>query len=246
MKKIFFYGCSFTAGDELSDSDYPELCNHPDLGSYHAARKKLIASASFNKEYLQKNKERAYPAKVSAMGFDCENFAENGAGLEEMICKITMHVADRREPDVVVLQIPPLFREALFLNHHPFVDTLMLTSTGMNSNAEKYRNYMEARIMSFQDSHFAIGDLIKLHMLKYVLYQQNIKFYLIDMVEYLQLRFSLATDQSYRSVIDSIKQIPILHVNPITLTTPDAHCFAGHFNEKMHRIIADEIVTLLG
>ena len=247
MKTVYFYGCSFTAGDELSDFEYPELCNHPNAEIYTVARRKFLATGGDKiRTYFQKNRSRSYPAKVSAAGFNCENFAENGASLEDMICKIILHVSEKKKPDIVFLQIPPLYREALFYNEWPFIDTLMLNNLGVNVNAANYSDYMKSKIMSFDGSHFAIGDLMKLYMLKYFLDQQNIKLYLIEMVNDLKLRYSLATNEKYKNIIDTIKQIPLFDVDPIVKATPSPYCTAGHFNEKIHSIMADRIVALIG
>lgn len=247
MKKIFFYGCSFTAGDELSDSEYPELCNHPNLDSYLIARKKFLEDYDQSMIYLQKNKAKAYPAKVNGRGHLCENFAENGASLEQMICEILLHVADEgKRPDVVFLQIPPIYREALFFNEHPFIDTLMFNSLSINANGQRYSDYLKAKVMSFDGSHFAIADFMKLYMLQFFLDRKNIKFHLVEMKDELKLRYSLATADEYKNIIDSIKQIPILDASPIIESIPDSRCLAGHYKEHIHAIIADRIVALLG
>lgn len=249
MKVLYFYGCSFTAGDELSDHEYPELTNHECQDTYWPARQKFLTeNHQRGYEYIEKNKEKAYPAKVAARGFETKNFAQNGASLEEMIYTIIMKLSEvpEEKPDAVFLQIPPMHREAVFCDHPPCVSTIRYTNLMPNvMNDLKYHDYMTSKIMAFTDAHFAISDLLKLYTLKYFLAAKNIPFYLIEMMDELQSRYSMIESDLYNHITNDLKTIPILNIAPIVRSTENSVCLAGHFTEKIHAIMADRIVEIL-
>lgn len=248
MKVLHFYGCSFTAGDELSDYEYPELANHETQETYWPARQKFLEDSRQCFEYIEKNKQKAYPAKVAARGFETKNFAQNGASLEEMIYRIILKLSEvpAEIPDAVFLQIPPIGREAVFFDHQPCVATIRYSNLQQNiMNDLKYHDYMTSKIMAFTDAHFAISDLLKLHSLKYFLAAKNIPFYIIEMIDDLEMRYAFIKSDSYNHIIDELKNIPILNMAPFLRSTENAVCLAGHFAEKMHIIIADRIVEIL-
>jgi hypothetical protein len=248
MKTIHFYGCSLTAGDELSDYEYPELSNHATQETYWPARQEFMKDRQKSDEYLEKNKQKAYPAKVAAKGFKTTNFAENGASLEEMIYKIMLNLSDIHTPmpDAVFLQVPPTQREAVFINEYPYVNTIRYNDLmPERQKNNKYHDYITSKIMSFNDAHFAISDIMKLYSLKYFLDAKNIPFYLIEMTDDLSLRYSFVESDMYNNIVNILKDIPILDIFPITRTMENSVCLAGHFTEKMHEIIANMIVETL-
>ena len=249
MKVLYFYGCSFTAGDELSDYEHPELANHETQDTYWPARQKFLnENHQRGYEYVEKNKQKAYPAKVATRGFETKNFAQNGASLEEMIYTIIMELSQipAEKPDAVFLQIPPMYREAVFFDRQPCISTIRYTNLLPNvMNDLKYHDYMTSKITAFTDAHFAISDLLKLYTLKYFLAAKNIPFYLIEMIDELQLRYSFIESNLYNHITDDLKTIPILNIAPIIGSTENAVCLAGHFTEKIHAIMADRIVEIL-
>lgn len=249
MKVLYFYGCSFTAGDELSDYEYPELTNHETQDTYWPARQKFLnENQQRGYEYIEKNKQKAYPAKVATQGFETKNFAQNGASLEEMIYTIIMELSQipAEKPDAVFLQIPPMYREAVFFDRQPCISTIRYTNLLPNvMNDLKYHDYMTSKITAFTDAHFAISDLLKLYTLKYFLAAKNTPFYLIEMIDELQLRYSFIESNLYNHIIDDLKTIPILNIAPIIGSTENAVCLAGHYTEKIHAIMADRIVEIL-
>lgn len=248
MKKFYFYGCSFTAGDELSDHEYPELQNHSDYTSYHKAKSNFLKSSiDLKVEYLNKNLSRAYPAKVAAQGFDCKNFSQNGASLDEMIHKIILTVANNFYdlPDMIFLQIPPVAREAIFLNDFPYADSIRLTEAKFGFGG-KYNEYLLKKAELFGDEHFAISDIINLYTLKYLLNQKNIKFCLLEMTQDLKVRYDLVeSNAAIQPIIKEIKEIPIVDVKPLAMSIPYAHAFAGHYNEVVHDEIARIILEII-
>jgi hypothetical protein len=248
MKVLHFYGCSFTAGDELSDYEYPELANHETQETYWPVRQKFLADSQQCFEYIEKNKQKAYPAKVAALGFETKNFAENGASLEEMIYRIILKLSEvpAEIPDAVFLQIPPIGREAVFFDHQPCVATIRYSNLQQNiMNDLKYHDYMTSKIMAFTDAHFAISDLLKLHTLKYFLAAKNIPFYLIEMMDELQMRYAFIKSDSYNHITGELKIIPTLNIAPIVSSTENSVCLAGHFTEKIHEMISNMIVEIL-
>jgi len=248
MKTIHFYGCSLTAGDELSDYEYPELSNHATQETYWLARQEFLKDDQKSDEYLEKNKQKAYPAKVAAKGFETINFAENGASLEHMVYKIMLNLSDihRPVPNAIFLQVPPTQREAVFINEYPYVKTIRYNDLMPDRRKNnKYHDYITSKIMSFDDEHLAISDIMKLYSLKYFLAAKNIPFYLIEMTEDLSLRYSFIESDMYNNIVNTLKDIPIIDIFPITRTTENSVCLAGHLTEKIHEIIANMIVETL-
>lgn len=245
MKTIHFYGCSFTAGDELSDPEIPELSNHDTKESYWRARQNFLHDGP-GVDYIERNKQKAYPAKVASRGFETSNFANNGASLEEMIYKIIFNLSFHPAPDVIFLQIPPTQREAIFLDSHPYISSIRFTDHMPGIRTNKYNDYIANKIMLFSDSDLAVSDLLKLYSLKYFLEAKNIPLYLIDTTDDLELRYSLVKSGEYHAILNTLKSIPTLRIFPIVKTTDDSVTFAGHFTEKIHQIIANMIVEILG
>jgi hypothetical protein len=245
MKTIHFYGCSFTAGDELSDSEIPELSNHDTKESYWRARQAFLHEG-MGLDYIERNKQKAYPAKVAAHGFETRNFANNGASLVEMIYKIILNVSSEPAPDVIFLQIPPTQREALCFDGHPYVSSIRFSDHMPGLKTNKYNDYIANKIMLFSDADFAVPELLKLYALKYFLEAKNIRLYLIDTTDDLELRYSSVKSDIYQSILNTLKSIPTFRISPIVRTTENSVCFAGHYTEKIHQIIANMIVEILG
>ena len=63
MKHLHFFGCSYTAGDELSDEEFfPWKKDCATIEEYYSRRNQLMSDVSFMENYLRSNKNKAYPA----------------------------------------------------------------------------------------------------------------------------------------------------------------------------------------
>jgi hypothetical protein len=249
MKHIHFYGCSFTVGDELADDEYPELQNLPSVASYHEARKHVIDSDWDRAvEYREKCKARSYPALVAKQGYVCTNHAINGASLEEMVYRIIFD-SHKEQMDLVVLQIPPVPREAVLKNGSPHLESLKFSNIDFGEKFRTHSDYLKSKVMLFNDDYFAIKDLLNLLFVKSFLQIKKIPIILVEAQDLLTQRYQLANDEFFNGLRLDVAAIKSINVNQLpgvkALPVEQRTTFAGHLSQLSHNELANELVKTI-
>lgn len=237
IRTHYFYGCSMTAGDELSDGDLEYPFKMGVTPNYIDVKTRILNTPLKEQEYFKANKKAAYPA---ILGKKCNilttNIAENGMSLRQNILKILSLVTNSEELIAsIFLQIPILGRE-LFLTATSEESIQLANKLYVNNELEAYRI---AKLMSHSDIQSCVEDITDLVLLDGFLKLKNIKFTIIDINNSLNSRFHLLIPTNYQWMYHLQRHLPILKV-----TTEEDWCFPSwHMNPYGHEKMADLIKT---
>ena len=227
MNHIHFFGCSYTAGDELSDEEiFPWKLECKDIHEYYDRRKGKIPN-----DYEYRNKKMAYPALLSTPDAITFNYAKNGAGIQENMMNLLSMVSSNTQMDCVYFQISPYGRE-LLIDQTNSVYTLQLSW-----DLPGYEKYLEAKRSSHKFLQYSIEDLVDLIMIHNYLSNRNIKHKFLELASWItDTRFNDLLDTKYSYLITEYKKLPRLnlseHINHFPLL------LGNHFSRHAHVEIA--------
>lgn len=254
MKHLHFFGCSFTAGDELFDDEYfPWKSECKTMDEYYHRRGKILADPDTFEEYVAKNKTRAYPSKLDNENVTTYNHARNGASVQECIFRLMKTILEgRSQVDRVFLQLPPFPREFYidgnYRSDYPTTETSIALSAVVFANgADELTQYAKIKTITHYPYQFAVEDFMDIITLTSFLKFKNIPFHLISFGYELRSRL-MGMPDCYKFLADEfLKTVPILDLTK-------THDFAdrllgGHYAESGHIKIARELrayLTLIG
>lgn len=237
---MYFYGCSFTAGDELNDEIFlPWKKDCTDVGEYYVKRSDIFNNKlSMLFEYKQQNYKLAYPAQIEKLtGRATFNHADNGASLREMIYKIIHQVSTGTKPEHVFLQLPPTGREYVIDNIFPM--TLQMSTINFVNQYARMEKYIREKVAVSTIYSWTVDDFMDLMMLDGFLAKRNIPFTLLD-VGSIELRRNELTGLSrYEFLNEEIDKLkPVL----LTEKCKSDILLGGHFDLDTHKRFAEYIV----
>ena len=246
MINLHFFGCSLTAGDELSDEEYfpwKATCYSP--AEYFNRRNKILLDSDFSTKYEQSNRELAYPALINNDVYKTYNHSKNGASLRENIYRALKLIYEDNDVGAVFLQIPPPGRE-MHVKGIDFVTTLRFADAKkvVTKNEEAVSRYINAKLMSHSNIQYSLDDLMDLLMLNNVARQKNVKLYVINMLNQLEIRLQdLNGLGGFQFVHDNLlKEINLIDL-PLHLKRQQT--LAGHITKPAHREFAELIQAML-
>lgn len=245
-KQMHFFGCSFTAGDELSDEEIFPWKKDPGLTfkEYYERRNDYLLNDIRNDEYQLKNKIFAYPSLLNNENYQTYNHAVNGVGLRTNIYKI-MELIYSQEVDIIFLQVPPVGRE-LYINETGFINSIALA---FEPRLPEMKNYVRAKNVSHQLFQSSLEDLMDLIMISNLAKQKNIRLIVLDFFfELVKRSQDLAKFDDFKFIrtnyINEIEQINMVQlINDIKQRRQ--FLLGGHFNKQSHQEIADHIQAYL-
>lgn len=243
MKTIYFYGCSFTAGDELSDDVwFPWKKDCLSADEYYPRRNKELGNNEYNwKNYHDDNYKLAYPARINCEEITAINRGQNGAGVGEIVFKIVKDYEENRLSDAaaIYMQLPTYPRE-LYLTTKT-VMSIQFNGVAM-SLEDKMNSYKLAKLRSHNFFQFASEDHMNIIFVKNFLENRNIPFYLVTFQNDLIIRHRDLSEDTNRH----LKSLFNKEIKTVDLTYPlskDANykLLGGHFSDIGHDIIAREL-----
>jgi len=255
-KNIHFFGCSLTAGDELSDDvwfPWKAECNTNQefIERRHPWLLNFTPEDTLN--YHQDNKNLAYPYFVADDKYETFNHAANGASLRSTIF-LALQLIYTTQVDVLFVQIPPAGRE-MYMKFSNHVDLQSLTLDDLQSltlaRPDNYedidiKNYIIAKNMSHNYIHYSLDDMIDLLMFVNVVKQKKIPLGIIVFNDELERRlldlrlspdFNFIRDNFYHEVDNLINFAPIKDRYTLLL--------GGHSPKEAHIEMANEIKNIL-
>ena len=237
-KTHYFYGCSITAGDELSDGTLEYPFKSGVTPNYLDVKTKILNTFLKGEEYFKANRKSAYPAILhKKYNIATTNIAENGMSLRQNILKILSLVLNSSELiESIFLQVPVSGRE-LVLTSSSETSIQLTNKIYYNRELEAYR---VAKIMSHSDVQSCVEDITDLMLLDGFLKLKNIKFTIIDINNSLSSRFHLLIPTNYQWMYNLQKELPIFKVD-----LPKDWCILPnwHMNHYGHEQFADLIKT---
>jgi hypothetical protein len=262
MKKYYFFGCSMTAGDELSDPVFfPWFNEVTDIKDYFSKRDQFFAGNPFKyRTYIKENKKLAYPNIIANnTGNDCINYAIPGDSLRTYVLKI-IQLVNSSEPkaDYIFLQIPPIGRE-FFFNKRLELSSIQISSMNPEivnvlkdaqlaslGGDDLMNMYLTAKAMTHSFAQYAIDDLSDLILLDVYLKSKNIPLVLIELTKELEIRENKLQNLSQFQYL--VKQLSALPVFILAQQIENHNTFystntllAGHFSQAAHIIIAEKL-----
>jgi len=241
--RLDFYGCSFTAGDELSDDiffPWKHECESPK--EYYIKRTGYFNDIPFLHEYKRQNAKLAYPAQIEQLtGHQVFNHADNGASLREMVYKIIHQVSSNEQTDYIFLQIPPSAREYIIDDVYPI--SLLMSTAIYSDHFIKFQDYIKAKIATHETYSWIVDDYMDLLMLDGFLTKKKIPYKFIDIGNFLKLnRKELAGLQRYEFLHQEVNNLNLIKLSAISGLQ---RCFGGHYDLATHKKFAEVIVKLI-
>jgi hypothetical protein len=244
-KQVHFFGCSFTAGDELIDQDiFPWITKEMSIQEYYNRRNEYLADPQKNEEYQIKNKLFAYPALLNSDSWQTHNHAVNGVGLRTNIYKI-MELIFNQSADIIFLQVPPVGRE-LYVYSTGFVDSVALA---FEPKKPELKNYVKSKNVSHGIYQSSLEDLMDIIMLSNLAKQKNVRLIVLDFFfELVKRSEDIAHFEDFKFIrTNYIKEIEQIDLIPLVNKIRQGKLIlkGGHFSRLAHQYIADEIRPVL-
>ena len=242
MKHIHFFGCSQTAGDELSDAEFfpwKELCKTKE--EYYIRRGSELGATGAEQVYMDSNRTKAYPAKIANESTVTYNHAKNGASVREMILialRLEREGAYENKLDAVYFQLPPGSRELYILDDK--ANSLQLTSVGIE-NFSEIDKYISSKIASHNPAQHVIEDFMDLILLKKYYQTKQVPFFVLQLGAHYDYR--IEDLQQYAPLHTFIQSMFEDEVELIDLKhlVGEHELFGGHYSEFAHSLIADRL-----
>jgi hypothetical protein len=243
MKHYHFFGCSNTAGDELTD-DVTFLWKSTCIDRYEYYRRRIKQFGSNGcvsyDQYQINNLALAYPAIIQGKLTDttCHNYAVNGNSLKTIIFKILQVVATGQQIDHIFLQIPPQNRE-MFLTKQG-EESLQLALIGQHVKFPYVDNYLKAKIMSHPEYTWAVEDYMDLNLISGYLSNRKISYtiYIIP-TGGIDREFFISQQEVYKFLINfDFEMFDLIRVTNCQRN----RTLGGHYNIEAHNKFADYLI----
>lgn len=227
MINVHFFGCSLTAGDELSDDElFPWKHECKDALEYYSRR--VLPG-----DYEFKNKKFSYPALIKSSSINTVNHAHNGAGIRENILNLVEVISTNTKIDCLYFQIPPVGRELL-------VRDGLVTTMQLGWHTPGYDEYLEAKRKTHALMQYSLEDFMDLITLHGYLKSQNISHKFIELEDWVnELRINDLQDTRYSFLIKEFYKLPRLILSEALSNHP--RTIGGHYDKQAHSKIAKVI-----
>ena len=246
MTSLHFFGCSLTAGDELSDDIFfPWKATCKSGTEYFQRRNKELLVGNLSDKYEESNRALAYPALINNELYKTHSYAKNGASLRENIYRILKLIYENNNIGAIFLQLPPPGREMHVIGKD-FVTTLRFAEakTVFTGKEDAISKYITAKLMSHYNMQYSLEDLMDLMMLNGLARQRNIKLCIINITNQIETRLEdLKKSNEFQFIYDNIlKEITLINL-------PDhlkgRQTLAGHLTKSAHQEFAELIQAML-
>jgi hypothetical protein len=225
MVNIHFFGCSYTAGDELSDDEFFPWKHECKDAEEYISRKVIPVG------YEERNKKFAYPALIESLSVNTFNHALNGAGIGVNILNIIEIISAGNKIDYLYFQIPPYGRE-LAIDTLGKVITLRLGWSTFNFN-----EYLNAKIISHNLMQYSMEDLMDLITLHGYLKSMSIEHKFILLEDRISdIRINDLKTTRYSFLINEFYKLPILNLSQTM--SKYSKTLNGHYDKNAHIEIA--------
>lgn len=238
--RMDFYGCSFTAGDELVDDIFfPWKKECTDVGEYYNKRTEEFNRAGVLEKYKKQNCMLAYPAQIEKLtGHTTFNHSDNGASMREMVYKIIHQVSIGDKPDHIFLQLPPPGREYVIDNIFPM--SLQMSTINFVQQYARMEKYIREKVAVSTIYSWSVDDFMDLLMLDGFLAKRNVPFTLLDVGTLNLRRKELMGLSRYEFLSKEIDKLKPVH---LALRCEYKTHLGGHFDLDTHKGFARYIVN---
>jgi hypothetical protein len=239
---VHFFGCSFTAGDELSDEKwFPwKFTENHTVESFYKKRRSIVDWDW--KLYREENKNLAYPKLIMDADPDIHTYShsENGKSQRHNVFDVLQLVEQKNKVDCIYFQISPPYREMVFNQYGKY--DIQYGNPLHNTESSYIRNKLELAI----DENQTIQDAMDMYLLDAYLKLKGIPFYFLNITEALGNRNNELTKAKTESIFDfnflSLKKLPnIIDIN--YLIDPKDRLLGSHLSKEQHQLVANYILN---
>jgi len=238
---IHFFGCSFTAGDELSDEKwFPwKFTEEHTVESFYRKRHTCLIDHDL---YQLENKQRAYPKIITKLDPNVNTtcYSLNGKSIRHNIFDIIKLVETSNEKiDCIYLQISPTDREMMFTEFGQY-------DIQLRNPVELSESYIREKLKITMTENQTLHDAMDMHMIDAYLKLKGIPFFFINFTEHLYYRMhDIATAKN-----DKIDDFNFLSPNAFSnlidmrsLIRPEDRLLGSHLSEQQHHMIATNVLN---
>jgi hypothetical protein len=242
MKHVHFFGCSFTAGDELANDEFfPWAKECTSAEEYYNARNPILSDKQIYQQYTDACKLLAYPNLLSSDEITTYNHARLGASVKECVFLLMQAFNSNQPIDQVFFQIPPYPREMVMGDSD--VNSIQLATVGRADNNDRYSGYVKQKLVSHQFYHWATEDLMDIIAISHYVRSRNIPFHLINFTNELTSRTNFLPNFAKFLKKEIMQSIDIVDLSQIL---NPANKLAGyHFNLIEHKRIKEHLLPII-
>lgn len=225
MINVHFFGCSFTAGDELIDDEiFPWKHECKDFTEYFSRR---VLPA----DYQIRNKKLAYPALVKSESVNTFNHATNGAGIQENLINLLELISSGAKVDCVYFQITPYGRELIIDSNNN------ATSLQLAWDTHGFEDYLKAKRISHKFWQYAVEDFADIIMIHSYLSNKGIKHKFVELASWItEFRITDLEHTEFSYLVKEYRKLPILDLSDDIKQFPTL--LGNHFSKEAHAEIA--------
>lgn len=230
---LHFFGCSFTAGDELADAKwFPwKFEEQHTAESYY--KRRATCDIDWEK-YSEDNKKLAYPALMNRDGIVTYNHARNGESLRTCVLKIVDLLGSGAPVDAIYFQIPVIARE-LYLSDG---NAISLQLSASQYYPHKWNRYAAEKLVSHEEAQWPLEDFLDLQLISSYVKERNIPLTFLVFGDELDHRIhATALLKNHRFVIDQVKKLNVQDVNHILLRRSQP-LIGNHYSQESHEDLA--------
>jgi len=249
MKNIHFFGCSFTAGDELTDQEFfpwKFTEEHTPHSYYEKRNQNGLRDNDFVRRYFAANKKLAYPSHLSYLNnskYKVFNHAVNGISLRENIYNLMSIVESGLDAvDAVYFQPPPIGRE-LYVKNTANTATLDTVTVNTALHASDHYDYVMAKLKIIHPLHYILDSVIDIILVSGYLESKNIYYKFIDLGYGFSQHELNELSWSRISLINGLttKYTNLPKLDYRKFRAPEYMLLGGHMNLQAHWELAREL-----
>ncbi len=242
MKHVHFFGCSFTAGDELSDEKwFPwKFTEEHTYKTYYDKRAIILSKDDLANTYTEENKKFAYPALMNSGEIKTHNHAINGASIRTNIFRIVELFCSGAPIDAIYFQIPPVGRELYLLSG----DVTSIQMAVRNAD-HKWDNYIAEKLISHEPAQWALEDFLDLQLISAYAKERKVPLTFLVFESEIKYRYDdLSSLPNFKFLTDEYEKLNVMYVQDV-LSQRGHRLLGHHYSHVSHQDLADYLANHL-
>jgi hypothetical protein len=238
---IHFFGCSFTAGDELTDEKYfPwKFTEEHTVRSFF--KKRLTVNIDYDL-YQFENKQLAYPKLIMDLDSNIKTtcYSLNGKSMRHNIFDIIRLVEEgNTQIDCIYLQISPTDRELIF-------NECRQCDIQLHNPVDLSEAYITEKLKIAMTENQTLHDAMDMYMLDGYLKSKGIPFYFLNISEHLAFR-KKGIYNSRNEATDNFNFLSLDKFTNVLDIQPMLRCedrlLGSHLSKEQHQLVAEQVLN---
>lgn len=241
---VHFFGCSYTAGDELADEEFfPWKFTEPHTPDSYTAKKREFFKNNplLTREYRRKNASMAYPALINSPNILTTNHAQNGQSVRTNVFKVLELTSTRSDVDMIYFQISPSGREMYIDSNNNVTSIQLQLALKLAEEAKLQHEYAYTKLKTHSIVQYSIEDLMDMYILTGFLKSKGIPFKFLVFGSELDIRSADILElKKFNFLTNNLSDLPIINVPKDLLGKRLLHL---HISHQGHQNLAEFITT---